>query len=88
MSSRHSYSTVPTQIIEGQYLDQQRLMSLLKDVYGTSNEGVNNFRVEVGYLFSSNTQLYSDADNITQTAKTEPLQNLPFRTCQQCLRAH
>jgi hypothetical protein len=39
--------SLPVQIIEGQYLDQQRLMALLKNVYGTSEEGKNNFRVEV-----------------------------------------
>jgi hypothetical protein len=37
----------PAQVIEGQYLDQQKLMLLLKTVYGTSEEGKNNFRVEV-----------------------------------------
>jgi hypothetical protein len=42
----HSYSSKPIQIIEGQYLDQHKLMKLLKNVYGTS-EGKNNFRVEV-----------------------------------------
>jgi hypothetical protein len=36
----------PVQVIEGQYLDQRKLMALLKNVYGTS-EGKNNFRVEV-----------------------------------------
>jgi hypothetical protein len=34
------------QVIEDQYLDQHKLMALLKNVYGTS-EGKNNFRVEV-----------------------------------------
>jgi hypothetical protein len=43
----HSYSSKPIQIIEGQYLDQHKLMRLLKNVYGTSDEGKNNFRVEV-----------------------------------------
>ena len=47
MSSPSPYSAEPAQIIEGQYLDQQKLMSLLKNVYGTSSEGKNNFRVEV-----------------------------------------
>ncbi|PMD60142.1 uncharacterized protein K444DRAFT_612776 [Hyaloscypha bicolor E] len=37
----------PVQVIEGQYLDQQKLMALLKNVYGTSEEGKNNFRVEL-----------------------------------------
>jgi hypothetical protein len=35
------------QVIEGQYLDQQKLMELLRNVYGMSEEGKNNFRVEV-----------------------------------------
>jgi len=37
----------PPQIIDGQYLDQQKLMHLLKIVYGTSTQGENRFRVEV-----------------------------------------
>ena len=42
------------QVIEGQYLDQQKLIRLLKSVYGISDEGKNKFRVEVRYpsLFS------------------------------------
>lgn len=36
----------PVQVIEGHYLDQHKLMALLKNVYGTS-EGKNNFRVEL-----------------------------------------
>jgi len=40
-------ASTPAQVIEGQYLDQQKLMTLLKDVYGISEEGKNNFRVEV-----------------------------------------
>jgi len=43
----HSYSANPRQIIDGQNLDQQKLISLLKIVYGISKEGKNNFRVEV-----------------------------------------
>jgi len=43
----HSYSAKPIQIIEGQYLDQRKLMSLLRNVYGTSDGGKNNFRVEL-----------------------------------------
>jgi hypothetical protein len=38
----------PTQVIEGQYLDPTKLMRLLRGVYGTSDEGKNNFHVEVG----------------------------------------
>jgi hypothetical protein len=40
----------PAQVIEGQYLDQQKLMTLLKTIYGTSEEGKNNFRVEVNHM--------------------------------------
>jgi hypothetical protein len=46
MSCGSSYRDQPIQVIEGQHLDQHKLMSLLKDVYGT-REGKNNFRVEV-----------------------------------------
>ena len=48
----HSYSPNPKQTIDGQNLDQQKFMSLLKEVYGTSKEGKNNFRVEVRYKSS------------------------------------
>ncbi|KIM97295.1 hypothetical protein OIDMADRAFT_20488 [Oidiodendron maius Zn] len=37
---------LPTQIIEGQHVDQQKLMTMLKSIYGTS-DGRNNFRVEL-----------------------------------------
>ncbi len=47
--SHPTYSPNP-QIIDGQFLDQKKLMRLLKDVYGTSEEGKNNFRVEVSSL--------------------------------------
>jgi hypothetical protein len=50
----HSCSPDPKQIIEGQNLDRQKFLSLLKEVYGTSNEGENNFRVEVRYRFARN----------------------------------
>jgi hypothetical protein len=65
-------ASTPTQIIEGQYLDQQKLMALLQYVYGTS-EGKNNFRVEVNY----NTSQQSLAD-IMDTAQTQPVQDLPL----------
>jgi len=63
-----SYSAKPIQIIEGQYLDQKRLMRLLRDVYGTSDEGKNNFRVE---LRLNRYKIYpsehvSDASELTQ----------------------
>jgi hypothetical protein len=54
-----TYRAQPTQIIEGQYLDQYKLMRLLRDVYGISDEGKNNFHVEVGFPFSSNAQFDS-----------------------------
>ncbi|PQE05929.1 hypothetical protein CJF31_00004691 [Rutstroemia sp. NJR-2017a BVV2] len=40
-----SISATP-QIIDGGYVDQRRLMDLLKDIYGTK-DGQNNFKVEV-----------------------------------------
>ena len=56
MSSHPEYRAEPTQIIEGQYLDQHKLMSLLKGVYGISDEGKNNFRVEVRCYFRYSAQ--------------------------------
>lgn len=38
---------VSPQIIEGDYVDQHKLINLLKAVYGTTTDGENNFRVEV-----------------------------------------
>lgn len=43
----HSYIEKPIQIIDGQYLDQQRLSNLLRNMYGISDEGKDNFRVQV-----------------------------------------
>ncbi|KUJ20794.1 uncharacterized protein LY89DRAFT_730809 [Mollisia scopiformis] len=45
-TSHPTFSSEP-QVIDGQFLDQRKLMRLLKDVYGTSEEGKNNFRVEL-----------------------------------------
>jgi hypothetical protein len=45
--SSPSISRDSPQIIEGGYVDQRRLMDLLKDIYGTK-DGQNNFKVEVG----------------------------------------
>ncbi|TVY28707.1 hypothetical protein LHYA1_G002394 [Lachnellula hyalina] len=42
-----SHSSSWPQVIEGQYLDQRKLVVLLRNVYGTSTEGKNNFRVEL-----------------------------------------
>jgi hypothetical protein len=77
MSSRFRYTAEPSHIIEGKFVDQRKLMSLLRNVYGTSNEGENNFRVEVIYILLSNVQFPSDVHD-RSTAKTEPLQNLPL----------
>jgi hypothetical protein len=44
-SHSHRQFTSP-QVIDGQYLDQQKLINLLKNVYGCP-DGKNNFRVEV-----------------------------------------
>lgn len=41
------YTSEPDQIIEGKYVDPAMLISLLKNLYGISEEGENNFRVEV-----------------------------------------
>jgi hypothetical protein len=40
-------------------VDQQKLIRLLKDVYGTTSDGHNNFRVEVKYR---PLQIYDMAD--------------------------
>jgi hypothetical protein len=47
MSSSPSISRDYPQIIDGGYVDQRRLMNLLRDIYGTK-DGQNNFKVEVG----------------------------------------
>jgi hypothetical protein len=36
----------PTQIIDGQYVDQRKLIRLLQQTYG-QKEGQNNFKIEV-----------------------------------------
>jgi len=41
-----SSAPAPSQIIDGGYVDQRRLMNLLKDIYGTK-DGQNNFKVEL-----------------------------------------
>ncbi|KAG4033687.1 hypothetical protein MFRU_004g01910 [Monilinia fructicola] len=41
-----STSTISPQVFEADYVDQSKLVSLLKKVYGT-NDGKNNFRVEL-----------------------------------------
>lgn len=47
MSSDFPFTAAPSHIIEGKFVDQRKLMSLLRNVYGTSEEGKDNFRVEV-----------------------------------------
>lgn len=58
--SSNSFCAIPTQIIEGENVDQQKLMNLLKIVYGTSDNGMNNFRVEVRYQPPPNGKMSSD----------------------------
>lgn len=70
-----SMPSTPVQVIEGQYLDQQKLMALLKNVYGTSEEGKNNFRVEVNHMTSSSWPFAE----ITNVAQTQPVQDIPLR---------
>ena len=72
------------QVIEGQYLDQHKLMSLLKNVYGTSEEGKNNFRVDVGHPQISH-KLSTDDDPI---ATTQSIQDLPISTYGYSDRSH
>jgi hypothetical protein len=62
----HSYTDKPIQIIDGQYLDQQKLLNLLRNVYGISDEGKNNFRVEVRKKISGQSILDSVAKNHNQ----------------------
>jgi hypothetical protein len=73
----NAFPATPVQVIEGQYLDQQKLMALLKNVYGTSEEGKNNFRVEVNHLIPS---LWALPD-IANTAQAQPVQDIPLREC-------
>jgi len=47
MSSNFPYTARPSHIIEGKFVDQRKLMRLLRNVYGTSEEGKDNFRVEL-----------------------------------------
>ncbi|OJJ85920.1 uncharacterized protein ASPGLDRAFT_44892 [Aspergillus glaucus CBS 516.65] len=39
--------SLPMQQIDGKCVDQRKLMSLLRTIYGISNEGRNNFYVEL-----------------------------------------
>lgn len=44
-----TYVANPKHVIEGHDVDQQKLLNLLRYVYGTTDDGENNFRVEVRY---------------------------------------
>jgi hypothetical protein len=66
-SSQCSRTKNHTQTIEGEYLDPQKLMLLLRAVYGTS-EGMNNFRVE---LRLNRYQIYLSRDVTNVRALTE-----------------
>ena len=41
------YSPNPSQIIDGHFLDQRRLLEALRDIFRSSSMGEGNFRVEV-----------------------------------------
>ena len=60
--NKSSSSPEPAQVIENKYLDPHKLMRLLKAVYGTSNEGDNNFRVEVSKFFLEDPNISRKAD--------------------------
>src|SRR5436190_12332968 len=85
MSSHPVYSKEPTQIIEAQYVDQRKLMRLLKDVYGTSDEGKNNFHVKASSFHVQRSNLYQP-DRFA--AKIKPVQNLSVGACQRRPHAH
>jgi hypothetical protein len=44
------YSPTPSQVIDGHFVDQGRLLNTLRDVFGASEAGVSQFRVEVRQL--------------------------------------
>lgn len=44
--SKYRYNPEP-QVIESKYINPRALIELLRDVYGTSEKGQNNFLVEV-----------------------------------------
>lgn len=41
------YSPTPSQIIDGHFMNQKRLLETLRDIFGTTSVGEGNFRVEV-----------------------------------------
>lgn len=44
------YSPTPSQVIDGHFLDQGRLLKVLRDIFGASDAGESKFRVEVRQL--------------------------------------
>lgn len=44
------YSPTPSQIIDGHFLNQKRLLEALRSIFGCSNVGENKFRVEVRHV--------------------------------------
>ena len=73
------------QTIEGEYLDPQKLILLLRAVYGTS-EGMNNFRVEVGH---SQEESNATGDwQHRQIAQVKSVPNLSLARCNQCSRPY
>ena len=60
-------------------------MRLLKDVYGTSDEGKNNFHVKVSSFHVQRSNLYQ-SDRFA--AKIKPVQNLSVGACQRRPHAH
>ena len=51
-----SYAAEPAQTIESSSIDPYKLMRLLEDVYGTSEEGKTNFMVEVSSWSEAKTE--------------------------------
>ena len=84
-SSQCSRTKNHTQTIEGEYLDPQKLMLLLRAVYGTS-EGMNNFRVEVGHLRRNYILLWGWQHSKIAQVKSVP--NLSLTRCDQCSRPY
>lgn len=41
------YSPTPSQVIDGHFLDQGRLLKVLRDIFGASDAGESKFRVEL-----------------------------------------
>lgn len=54
------------QVIDGKFLDQRKLISKLREMYGISSLGRNNFRVEV-YPFSNAIEINSNGPFVATT---------------------